>query len=207
MSTPAAPDSTVVGSAARVMLEILIHGPLSRVELAERLGLSGPSLTRLTKPLIAEGRLFEGAPQARPAGRPLQPLDLDPASEHFAGVKLTADTVYAVITDLRGAVRAEEEQPLTDHAPDVVADAVAALVRGLGAPFGRISGVGISLGGNSADGRIVGSHSFSTGPAFPSPTSSNSGSACRSWSPTTSTPSRRPSTGSAPAAGSTLSRL
>lgn len=160
MSETVAPEAAVPGSAARVMLEILIHGPLSRVELAERLGLSGPSLTRLTKPLIAEGRLFEGTPQVRSAGRPLQPLDLDPASEHFAGVKVTADAVYSVITDLRGSVRAEREEPLAGHAPEVVAAAIASGVRAVGTAFAPLTGVGISLGGNSADGRVVGESHF-----------------------------------------------
>lgn len=160
MSSPVVAEPALAGSAARVMLEILIHGPLSRVELAARLGLSSPSLTRLTKPLIAAGRLFEGTPQVRSAGRPLQPLDLDPASEHFAGVKVTADAVHGVITDLRGTVRAEREEPLTGHAPQVVADAIAATVRTLGASFAPLTGVGISLGGNSADGRTVGESHF-----------------------------------------------
>jgi DNA-binding MarR family transcriptional regulator len=35
-----------------VAIEVLVHGPLSRTELARRLGLSAGSLTRLTKPLI-----------------------------------------------------------------------------------------------------------------------------------------------------------
>ncbi len=142
-------------SAERVMLEILIHGPLSRVELAERLGLSGPSLTRLTKPLLASGRLSEGEPLARAAGRPILPLDLDPAAERFAGVKITATAVYAVVTDLRGVIRGELEHPLTDHEPELVADAVARAVGALPAEFAPLSGVGISLGGNTVDGRTV----------------------------------------------------
>lgn len=143
------------GSAGRVMLEILIHGPLSRVELAERLGLSGPSLTRITKSLLADGRLFEGEPRLRATGRPPQPLELDPSAEHFAGVKLTADTVYSVVTDLRGTVRAEHEETLAGHAPALVADAIARSVRSLAGSFASIDGVGISLGGNSADGLVV----------------------------------------------------
>ncbi|WP_223694323.1 ROK family transcriptional regulator [Leifsonia poae] len=168
MSEPVAPEAasaaagetspapgSAPGSVTRVMLEILIHGPLSRVELAQRLGLSGPSLTRITKPLIASGRLFEGAPQVRAAGRPLQPLDLDPSSEYFAGVKLTGNAVYSVMADLRGAVRAQHEEPLAGRDPETVADAVARSVRAFGSAFRPLGGVGISLGGNSADGRFV----------------------------------------------------
>jgi predicted NBD/HSP70 family sugar kinase len=68
--------------------------------------------------------------------------------------------VHGVITDLRGTVRAEREEPLTGHAPRVVADAIAAIVRTLAASFAPLTGLGISIGGNSADGRTVGESHF-----------------------------------------------
>ena len=148
-------SAALPGSADRVVLEILIHGPLSRVELARRLGLSGPSLTRLTKPLIASGRLIERTPQARELGRPQQPLDLDPKTEHCAGVKITADALYTVITDLRGSVRAESQEKLATHEPAEVASAIVRQVRLLAAPFAPLSAIGISLGGRTSDGRTI----------------------------------------------------
>lgn len=39
---------------------VLVNGPMSRGQLAERLGLSMASLTRLGKPLIDAGLLVEG---------------------------------------------------------------------------------------------------------------------------------------------------
>jgi Transcriptional regulator/sugar kinase len=160
MSEPVAVDAALESvvlpdSAERVMLEILIHGPLSRVELARRLGLSRPSLTRLTKPLIASGRLLEGTPRARSMGRPAQPLDLDPAAENFAGVKITVDAVHSVITDMRGAVQSEREDALDTHDPVGVAQAVARGVGALAESGTSPVALGISLGGNSADGRSV----------------------------------------------------
>lgn len=147
-------------SADRIVREILIHGPLSRVEIARRLGLSGPSLTRLTKPLIASGRLFERASRAQTVGRPLQPLDLDPGAEHFAGVKVTADAIYAVVTDLRGSIRAESKASLTTHDPVRVGRAIALQVKAIAGAFTPLSGVGIGLGGRTADGRTVGESRF-----------------------------------------------
>lgn len=47
-----------------VAIEVLVHGPLSRSEIARRLGLSPGSLTRLTKPLI-EQRLLVEVPEDR----------------------------------------------------------------------------------------------------------------------------------------------
>ena len=40
------------GATRAVALEVLIHGPLSRSEVARRLDLSPGSLTRLSTPLI-----------------------------------------------------------------------------------------------------------------------------------------------------------
>ena len=84
------------------MLEVLRHGPLARAELARRLGLSPPSLTRLTAPLIEAGLLTETSAR-RPvgAGRPSRPLDVVPEACHFVGVKLTEDESYCVLTNLR----------------------------------------------------------------------------------------------------------
>ncbi|NUS30582.1 MAG: MarR family transcriptional regulator, partial [Streptomyces sp.] len=63
-----------------VAIEVLVHGPLSRTELARRLDLSAGSLTRLTKPLIESGLLIEvpeaGASAEVRQGRPSQPLDV-----------------------------------------------------------------------------------------------------------------------------------
>lgn len=47
------------GATRAVALEVLIHGPLSRSEVARRLDLSPGSLTRLSAPLLDSGLLIE----------------------------------------------------------------------------------------------------------------------------------------------------
>ena len=104
---PATPDPAhprawepLVGSAQSVVLEVLRTGPRPRTELAARLGLSGPSLSRITKPLLAAGILVErDGVQQTGTGRPSIPLDIDPDAHHFVGVKLTGDGLFAVSTD------------------------------------------------------------------------------------------------------------
>ncbi|WP_258723483.1 ROK family transcriptional regulator [Cellulomonas sp. NS3] len=148
------------GSTRDVALEVLLHGPLSRTELARRLELSQASLTRLTKPLLESGMLVETEPARDPAtGRPARPLDVVPGSHHFAGVKLTGDAVHAVLVDLRGMVLAHASAPLTEHDPDHVLGVVAALTRDL-AGGSDVTGLGIALGGHSPDHRSVRSAPF-----------------------------------------------
>jgi len=131
-----------------VAVEVLIHGPLPRSELARRLDLSPATLTRLTKPLLDMGLLVETDPQA-PAGmgRPSLPLDIDPDSRHFVGIKLTSDEVHGVLTDLRARVVALEIAEIGDRSPDAVADRVAQVVERLASKGPGVTSVGVSAGG------------------------------------------------------------
>src|SRR5262245_42879009 len=122
------------GATHAVALEVLIHGPLSRSEVARRLDLSPGSLTRLATPLLESGLLVEVGEQVDgKVGRPSQLLDVVPASRRFIGMKLMADEVVGATTDLRGNVLAIESRSLPDRAPDTVADRIAELARSLAA--------------------------------------------------------------------------
>ncbi|MGW6283330.1 ROK family transcriptional regulator [Kribbella sp. NPDC055071] len=147
------------GPSRQVALEILLDGPQSRAELSRRVGLSPGSLTRLTKPMVESGLLVEvpGGPTDARVGRPSQPLDLDSASHHFVGIKLTGDTAIGVLTTLRAEVIASAERPLTDPTPSVVAELVTDLTDELAAqvPGGApITGLGLSLGGRVARSEV-----------------------------------------------------
>jgi predicted NBD/HSP70 family sugar kinase len=153
----------LTGTAHVIALEVLLDGPLPRSELARRLDLSAGSLTRLSKPLLDSGLLVEtDGGYGAASGRPTRPLDVDERSHHFVGIKLTADTAYAVLTSLRASVLAVAEAPLPEQTPDVVVSAAAALVRSLaeraeGVTFADVRAVGVGLGGlvESASGTVV----------------------------------------------------
>lgn len=144
--------SPLAGSAQAVVLDILVHGARPRTELATRLGLSGPSLTRITKPLLESGLLVE-RPSFAPSGsgRPSVPLDLDPDAHHFVGVKLTRDRLFVVVTDQRGRVLGEHDEPLPDPSPGAVVGQVAAVVTAARARDDRIRAVGVTVGGQVVD--------------------------------------------------------
>jgi predicted NBD/HSP70 family sugar kinase len=149
-SSEVQPWVPLAGQSHRLALEVLLHGPLSRAELARRTDLSAGSLTRLTKPLVEAGLLVEAGPDTadlRP-GRPSQPLDIVPDAHHFVGAKVTGDAVHGVVTTLRADVVASASRPLDGRTPDDVADVVAALVDHLAAQVPDVTAVGVSLGGN-----------------------------------------------------------
>ncbi|MBO1330150.1 ROK family transcriptional regulator [Streptomyces sp. VRA16 Mangrove soil] len=148
--------SPLPGSAQDVALAVLLDGPLPRSELARRLRLSAGSLTRLTKPLVADGLLVEMPVEHDPVtGRPNRPLDIRPAAHHFLGVKLTADTAHGVLTSLRAEVLARGRRALPDRDPRTVVAVVAELARELGAGRAGPTAAGVSLGGQVVDHSTV----------------------------------------------------
>jgi predicted NBD/HSP70 family sugar kinase len=144
-----------------VALEVLIHGPLSRSEVARRLGLSAGSLTRLSAPLLASGLLVDVGEQADgKVGRPSQLLDVVPASKRFIGMKLMANEVLGVTTDLRANVLATESRRLAGHDPKSIVETIADLTAQLrrGAP--EITALGIGVGGLVEEHGLVRSAPF-----------------------------------------------
>ncbi|WP_330262500.1 ROK family transcriptional regulator [Streptomyces griseorubiginosus] len=147
-----------------VAIEVLVHGPLSRTELARRLDLSAGSLTRLTKPLIESGLLIEvpeaGTPAEVRQGRPSQPLDVVAESGSFIGFKITEDMVYGVVTTLRSEIVARHDRPLTNHDPAQVADLLAEMTDELAREHPRLAGIGIGVGGLVQERGVVGESPF-----------------------------------------------
>lgn len=141
------------GASLAVALEVLIHGPISRAEIARRLDLSAGSLTRLSTPLIDAGLLVEVGERADGrAGRPSRLLDVVPSSRHFIGMKLTADEVLGVVTDLRATVLDTLTVRLDSRDPDSVADAIAGVARTLSGRVDSVTALGVGIGG------LVGEH-------------------------------------------------
>jgi predicted NBD/HSP70 family sugar kinase len=147
-----------------VAIEVLVHGPLSRTDLARRLDLSAGSLTRLTKPLIESGLLIEvpeaGAQAEVRQGRPSQPLDVVAESRSFIGFKITEDMVYGVVTTLRSEIVARHDRPLASHDPAEVADLLAEMTVELARGYPGLAGIGIGVGGFVQERAVVGESPF-----------------------------------------------
>lgn len=150
------PQPPLSDSARELAREVLIHGPISRAELGRRLGLSPASLTRLSKPFLDRGLFVEAADAVQgAAGRPARPLDVRADAQRFIGVKITGDGVYGALTDLRAGALDAAERPLPGHGTAAVVGAIREVVRELTPASAAIAGIGVSIGGNVADGRTV----------------------------------------------------
>ncbi|PZQ89510.1 MAG: sugar kinase [Leifsonia xyli] len=146
-----APATALSDSARAVFETLLVSGPLSRAELSRRLELSPASLTKISRPLVDAGIFIErGASSEGSLGRPSQPLDIDARFAYFVGIKLTGDTLYAVLTDARANVLESAEAALRSQTVDAVVTDIAAIIQTLEAAHGRPAGIGISLSGNAS---------------------------------------------------------
>src|SRR3954447_6642055 len=87
-------------AAAAVFTHVLSHGPVSRVDLARRTGLSSAAVTKATRPFIDAGYLDELESTERDApgaGRRPSPLAVRADREFFVGVKITTEDLIGVV--------------------------------------------------------------------------------------------------------------
>ncbi|MDV9177529.1 ROK family transcriptional regulator, partial [Streptomyces sp. W16] len=136
---------------------------ISRLELADRTGLTPQAVSKITARLREPGLVTEAGRRASTGGKPRTVLRLVPEAGHAVGVHLDRDELRVVLVDLTGTVVGERSAPLDLGAgAAVVVEAVAGEVEGLvgevvadparltSAPLaavGHLLGVGVALPG------------------------------------------------------------
>ncbi|MCP2324524.1 putative NBD/HSP70 family sugar kinase [Hamadaea flava] len=80
------------------------HGPISRADIARRLGLSPPTVTAVTRSFIEAGVLHKVDDDASRGGRPGELLAVAGSAASAIGVKVAAGQVTGVHADLDGTV-------------------------------------------------------------------------------------------------------
>ena len=144
-----------------VAVAVLRRGPIARADLARRLQLSTPSLTRIVRQLMDSGIVVELPPaQLARTGRPSLPIAVDPDRAWFVGFKVVTHRVHAAVCDLSGAVQRTTSLPLPDTRPETVVDRVTQMVLEQRAASPQIMGSGIALAAVVDDGRTVRSARF-----------------------------------------------
>nr|WP_232327899.1 ROK family transcriptional regulator [Kibdelosporangium sp. MJ126-NF4]CEL14781.1 Predicted N-acetyl-glucosamine kinase 2, ROK family [Kibdelosporangium sp. MJ126-NF4]CTQ96590.1 Predicted N-acetyl-glucosamine kinase 2, ROK family (EC 2.7.1.59) [Kibdelosporangium sp. MJ126-NF4] len=115
-------------AAATVFTTVLTQGPVSRVDVARRTGLSSAAVTKAARPLIEAGYLAELDSEHGGVGRPASPLEIRAEREFFLGVKITDRELIGVVTDLRAQILLTRFHRLSSRKVDAVVDGVAAMV-------------------------------------------------------------------------------
>ncbi|MFD2690401.1 ROK family protein [Streptomyces phyllanthi] len=122
---------------------------ISRLELAERTGLTPQAVSKITARLRADGLAAEAGRRASTGGKPRTVLRLVPEAGHAVGLHLDRDELTAVLCDLTGAVVGERRAPLDLGAgAETVAEGAAREAEALRAAGSQpVLGVGVALPG------------------------------------------------------------
>jgi predicted NBD/HSP70 family sugar kinase len=121
------------------------HGPISRADIARRLGLSPPTVTAVSRALMEAG-VIRKVDDAEPrGGRPGELLAVVGSAAAAIGVKVTSDRVTGIRADLDGTVLAEFSAPFDAIAANPF-DALSELLRPHVAEAGDTPLLGVGLG-------------------------------------------------------------
>jgi len=111
-------------NAASVLRAILVGGPLARAELAERLGMTRATVTRVAGQLVEAGLLREGKPRRSSPGRPLVPLELAGSERLALSVHIGAIELRIGLVNIRGEVLLENRYSYSGREPSQVAEVI-----------------------------------------------------------------------------------
>ena len=92
-------------------------GPLTLSALAERTGLSRPSMKEVTDELMALGWVEEVPPSPGTMGRPARRYRFRADSGYLVGVDIGGHNIRAAVSDLDGRILAETRRPVSPDAP------------------------------------------------------------------------------------------
>ncbi|MGW6139410.1 ROK family protein [Streptomyces sp. NPDC055144] len=152
---PTAPAVTTV------LTEILKRGPIPRIEVAQRTGLSQTAVTKAVARLTEQGLISAHDHRRSSApGRPVQPLSVQAQAALAIGITVRVDEIFGVATTLRAEVLQSIHRPLASTVPAAVADSVASVIDALLADLGpdaeRVLGAGVAVSGevDSASGIV-----------------------------------------------------
>ena len=138
-----------------VFKTVLTHGPLTRAEVGRRTGLSPGAVTKAATPLLDDEWIVElGRPDGRQAaGRPATLVAVRAERAGFLGVKVTADELFGVLTDLTARPLATRRAALDSRDVGSVVQAIDRLVKKLvAAPTARdapsVHSLGVTISGD-----------------------------------------------------------
>ncbi|KHL17125.1 UNVERIFIED_CONTAM: ROK family transcriptional regulator [Mumia flava] len=134
---------------SRILRLVRDEGPMSRVDLADRLAVSRTTVAAEVSRLVDLGLAEDAGPAASRGGRRSTMVDLD-GRLRFVGIDVRATSVHVAVTDGRLTVLSRTSQPSdVRRGPELVLADALALTRKLLAEDGveRPAGVGIGLPG------------------------------------------------------------
>lgn len=134
----------------RIVLEtIRLHGPITRAEIARRVGLTVQTVSTITRELEKQGFIISRREAPKGRGYPGVRLALDPEGGFAVGLHLTPRGLEGALINLAGEIVGRGKRDVPGMDPDAAFSEIARVVEALAAvrPGRRILGVGMALPG------------------------------------------------------------
>jgi DNA-binding Lrp family transcriptional regulator len=132
-----------------VLRAIRAHGTLTKADLARHTGLAHPTVTNITKRLIAQGLLRTAGMQRGGRGQPATRLVINPDGACAIGLNVDRDHITMVLADFAGTVKARLDTEIAFAMPEQVRSFyrrnLDRLLAMAGAGQEAIAGIGLAL--------------------------------------------------------------
>ena len=145
---------------ATVLNTIREHGPISRIELARRIGLTESTITSIVRQLLSDELVCQDRMGRSTGGRPPQFLRLNESWGVIVGIAIGVSTTIVALSDYSGKLISRMECP-THRDPrylaQSLADRVLHLVQQRDDIRQKLQGIGVAMPGlcNPSSGQVV----------------------------------------------------
>jgi len=133
----------------KTILSLINAGPISRVELAKRTGLTRAAITIIVDELMTKGYILEQQTQQATVGRQPIMLSFNGENIYSVGINVRRKSFYVGIADLNGKVLIEEKYPIVS--PEEFFEGIGQIVENqikkTGIDREKIYGVGVATPG------------------------------------------------------------
>ena len=155
-------DNNLRGSSISNILEIIrLQGSVSRVQIADILGLTPASISKLTKKLISKDFILEERVERKKsgAGRPQVLLKLNTQIGYVMGVYLAPEKINVIISDLNLKIFGNQSQTIKKFTKKGIMDQLFSMMDELLLDVDRekVFGVGVAMNGmvNPVNGSAI----------------------------------------------------
>jgi predicted NBD/HSP70 family sugar kinase len=128
---------------------VRVNGPVTRVELARKTGLTPAAIANITNRLLKDQLILNAGRLRGARGQPASKFVLNPDSRFSIGLNVDRDHVTLVVLDFVGKVRARASREIHFARPEAVRSFLQRSVRQLlaktGIPRDRLVGVGVAF--------------------------------------------------------------
>jgi N-acetylglucosamine repressor len=146
--------------------------PISRIEIAELIGLEGSTVSKIVSRLVADSLVYEeGVGEASPqGGRKKRFLHINPNKACAIGVDFRQGGYTVALSDFRGCIQRSVDLPKSPDPREAISS-IAKMIRELlcSCSGGEVAGIGVSLVGliDPTDGRVIAGEGLGWGDDVP----------------------------------------